>query len=54
MKKEFIVSQIELMYLSANDIITTSNTGNGSAGEIPPGTMGPGGGIDLPFDPFSY
>ena len=55
MKKEFMIPKIEVISLSIEDIITTSSVGGGGANpEVPEETLGAGGGIGLPFDPFSY
>ena len=54
MKKEFMIPKIETVFFSVEDIITTSTGGNGGGGNIPDQTLGNGGDIGLPFDPFSY
>ena len=55
MKFEFITPELEMIYLVNEDIITTSPIIDEEEPEEtkPKVTIGPGGDIGLPFDPFS-
>ena len=55
MKNFFTPSKIELIFLQREDIISTSLIPEFPEDEedIPKDTTGSGGGIELPFDPFS-
>ena len=57
MKNIFTPSEIEIIMLQRKDIISTSGDIPGSPDiedeDFPKVTVGPGGDIGLPFDPFS-
>ncbi len=53
MKKLFTPSELELVKIHSEDIITTSPVYEEEEETYPRVTIGPGGNIGLPIDPFS-
>lgn len=54
MKKHFITPELDILYLADEDIISTSSIYEEEEETVPKVTIGPGGDIGLPFDPFNY